>query len=497
MVGRPIALVLLSIFLALDMPVSARGAEPQNVLLICVDDLKPALGCYGDPLANTPNIDQLASRSVVFQRAYCNQAVCSPSRNALLSGLRPTTLGIYDLATHLRDANPDLITMPQWFKQQGYRTESLGKIFHVGHGNRDDELSWSVPSWKAKVVQYALPENRPPKTPMTREEARFSNQDPKGKPKGPPTEVADVPDETYADGAVANQAIVRLRRASEDPKTPFFLAVGFVKPHLPFVAPKRYWDLFEPNKFPLASYQSAPAGAPQVAMHGFGELRQYRGISEKEPVQETMQQHLLHGYYAATSYVDAQIGKVLDELRRLGLDQNTIVILWGDHGWHLGDHGLWCKHSNFEQAARIPLLISAPGLPSHRSNGLVESVDLFPTLCDLANLPLPSNPLDGISLATHLSDSRVPTKQHILHVYPRGRGKDGEILGRAVRTERYRLVEWKPYTGDGKVELELYDYLDDPLETSNLAEELPEVVAELLKQMETYGDPRPPISAKR
>jgi iduronate 2-sulfatase len=232
-------------------------------------------------------------------------------------------------------------------------------------------------------------------------------------------------------------------------------------------------------------------------MHGFGELRQYRGISEKEPVQETMQQHLLHGYYAATSYVDAQIGKVLDELRRLGLDQNTIVILWGDHGWHLGDHGLWCKHSNFEQAARIPLLISAPGLPSHRSNGLVESVDLFPTLCDLANLPLPSNPLDGISLATHLSDSRVPTKQHILHVYPRGRGKDGEILGRAVRTERYRLVEWKPYTGDGKVELELYDYLDDPLETSNLAEELPEVVAELLKQMETYGDPRPPISAKR
>lgn len=497
MAGRRIAVVLLSIFLFAWPSSTAPGEEPRNVLLICVDDLKPALGCYGDRLAKTPNIDQLASRSVVFHRAYCNQAVCSPSRNALLSGLRPTTLGIYDLGTHLREGNPDLVTMPQWFQRHGYRTESLGKIFHVGHGNRDDELSWSVPSWKAKVVQYALPENRPPNTPMTREEARFSNQDPRGKPKGPPTEVADVPDETYADGAVANQAIVRLRIASENPKTPFFLAVGFVKPHLPFVAPRRYWDLFEPDQFPLAAFQSAPAGAPRVAMHGFGELRQYRGISEKEPVPETMQQHLLHGYYAATSYVDAQIGKLLDELKRLGLEQNTIVVLWGDHGWHLGDHGLWCKHSNFEQAARIPLLISAPGLPSHRSDGLVESVDLFPTLCDLANLPLPSNHLDGISLATHMLDSKIPTKQHLLHVYPRSRGKEGEILGRAVRTEQYRLVEWKPYTGDGEVDLELYDYQDDPLEKTNLTEERPEVVAELLKYLESYGNPRPPVSAKR
>ncbi len=478
---------------------SLATAEPQlpNVLLICVDDLKPALGCYGDKLAKTPNIDRLAARGIVFERAYCNQAVCSPSRNALLTGLRSQTLGIYDLGTNFRQSVPDAVTLPQHFKQHGYRSEGLGKIFHVGHGNHEDPASWSVPHWRANVVAYALSESKAKKG-QTREEALFSNKSAKGLPRGAAYEAADVPDNAYPDGALADEAIRRLHAAAKKSDEPFFLAVGYVKPHLPFCAPKKYWDLHDPAAFELAKRQTPPDGAPAYAPQFGGELRQYAGMPEQGPIPPDLQRKLIHGYYAATSYMDAQVGRVLAELDRLKLAENTIVVLWGDHGWHLGDHGIWCKHTNYEQAAHIPLIIAAPQVTKSgsRTASLVESVDIYPTLCELAGLPLPeSKPeLDGRSFSAVLRDPAATTKDAIFHVYPRSPRNQGQLIGRAVRTDRFRLVEWKkPGAPADTAELELYDYQADPAETRNLAAEQPERVKALLAILAKQPEARPQI----
>lgn len=461
-------------------------AARPNVLFICVDDLKPMLGCYGDRSVKSPNLDRLAARGMLFERAYCNQAVCAPSRNALLTGLRPTTTGIYDLGTNFREVTPDAVTLPQLFKQNGYRAEGVGKIFHVGHGNHEDPASWSVPHWQAKVVAYASLQSRATNG-LTREEAFFANVpvNQVGQlPRGAAYENLDVPDDAYPDGQIADEAIRRLQTAKTNSNTPFFLAVGFVKPHLPFCAPKKYWDLYDRTSFKLAARQTPPEGAPEYAPQFGGELRQYKGIPEKGPLDEDLQRTLIHGYHAAVSYMDAQLGRVLDELDRLGLADNTIIVLWGDHGWHLGDHGMWCKHTNYEEATHLPLLISAPGVTktNTRTAALVETVDLYPTLCELAELKTSSLPqhLDGRSLVPTLRDPAVPTKEAIFHAYPRHVGEYGEVIGRGVRTARYRLVEWKkPGAPARTADLELYDYEADPLETKNLATMQPEVIAQL------------------
>jgi iduronate 2-sulfatase len=475
---------------------STPTARP-NILLICVDDLKPILGCYGDPHVHSPNIDRLAARSVLFERAYCNQAVCSPSRNALLIGLRPQTLGIYDLGTNFRRARPDAVSLPQCFRQRGWRTEGLGKIFHVGHGNGEDPVSWSVPHWKAKVVAYALPESRAQQG-LTREEALFANRSAKGLPRGAAYESADVPDNTYPDGALADEVIRRLKNAQRQPNEPFFLAVGFVKPHLPFVAPRKYWELYDRDKLPLAEFREPPSGAPAYAPQFGGELRQYANIPESGRLDEELQRTLIHGYYAATSYMDAQLGRVLDTLASLNLDRNTLIVLWGDHGWHLGDHSIWCKHTNYEQAAHIPLLVAAPGITGGtRSSELVETVDIYPTLCELASISTPEG-LDGRSFVPNLRDITSPTKDHVIHVYPRTvRGK-GQVLGRAIRTKQYRLVEWKEIgVATADADWELYDYESDPLETRNLAAERPEVVARLKTLLATHPEAVPQVRADR
>ena len=470
------------------------AAQKPNVLLICVDDLKPFLGCYGDKLVKSPNIDRLAARSVQFDRAFCNQAVCSPSRNSLLTGLRPQTLGIYDLATNFRRARPDAVTLPQFFKQHGWRTEGMGKVFHVGHGNTNDPASWSTPHWNANVVAYALPASKA-KSGLTREEALFSNKSAKDLPRGAAYESADVSDNTYPDGALADQAIERLRAAKEKPAEPFFLAVGFVKPHLPFVAPKKYWDLYERSAFKLAELRTAPEGAPSYAPQSGGELRQYKDIPESGPMPDDLQRTLLHGYHAAVSYMDAQLGRVLAELDQLGLAQNTIIVLWGDHGWHLGDHGIWCKHTNYEQAARIPLLVAAPGAKAGAKSGsLVETVDIYATLVELAGLPAPAG-LDGRSFVPTLRDPAAPTKDHAIHVYPRNAPGKGPVIGRAIRTERHRLVEWKKIGEPAATaELELYDYEADPLERKNFAATQPEVVAKLQAMLARHPEAKPQIS---
>lgn len=484
--------VLLAVCCAVALP--ADAAERPNVLLVCVDDLKPSLGCYGDKVVKSPNIDRLAARGVLFERAYCNQAVCAPSRNALMTGVRPTTMGIYDLGTNFRLASSNAVTLSQHFMRHGYRAEALGKIFHVGHGNHEDPPSWSVPHWKANSIAYALPESRANQG-LTREEALFAN-DPANVaklPRGAPYESADVPDDAYPDGKMAAEAIRRLRAAKDKPNQPFFLAVGFLKPHLPFCAPKKYWDLYDRASFKVPALRSAPEGAPKFAPSGWGELRQYSGIPTNGPVTDDQARALIHGYYAAVSYMDAQLGKVLDELDRLNLSTNTIILLWGDHGWHLGDHGWWCKHTNYEQANRIPLIVSAPGMrPGTRARkALIETVDIYPTLAELAGLPAPQVPqrIEGKSFVSVLRDPARGLKDHVFHVYPRG-----ERIGRAVRNDRYRLVEWKvPGAAADTAELELYDYQKDPLETKNLAADRAEIVSRMRELLATQPEAKPQI----
>jgi iduronate 2-sulfatase len=468
-------------------------AARQNVLLICVDDLKPLLGCYGDTRVKSPNIDRLAASGMVFESAYCNQAVCAPSRNALMTGLRSTTLGIYDLPTNFRVAAPEALTVAQHFKHNGYRTESLGKIMHSGHGNREDEASWSVPHWRPAGGAYARAANNSARGPEGEKAANAP-----ATIANPAVENADVPDHAYADGIIADEAVRRLRAAKEKPDTPFFLAVGFLKPHLPFCAPKKYWDLYRRDAFSVAKITTAPVGAPAYAPTTWGELRNYTGIPATGPLSEDLQRELIHGYHAAISYMDAQLGKVLEELERLGLHDKTTIVFWGDHGWHLGDHGQWCKHTNYEQGTRIPFIVRSPGLtkPGSHSKALVESVDVFPTLTEIAGLPAAksSHALDGRSFVATLRNPAAPTKEAVFHAYPRSRPGDGVIIGRAVRTNRYRLVEWKkPGAAPDTADLELYDYEADPLETKNLAAEQPQVVADLRKLLAAQPEARPQV----
>ncbi|MGV3486075.1 MAG: sulfatase-like hydrolase/transferase [Planctomycetaceae bacterium] len=459
--------------------VAADRSTQPNVLLICVDDLKPTLGCFGDSHAKTPNIDRLAARGVTFLSAYCNQAVCSPSRNALLTSLRPQTLGIYDLPTNFRLAAPQAVTLPQFFRKAGYRAEAMGKIFHVGHGNTEDSASWNVPHYRPKTPTYANPNEA---------DKRVDNQ---GKVKGAVTEAAEVADEAYHDGGVAGEAIKRLDAAAQR-KVPFFIAVGFIRPHLPFIAPKRYWDLYDPETLPMPIVTKPPKGAPEYAPTNFGELRAYAGVPERAPIDEQLTRHLIHGYYAATSYTDAQVGKVVDALDRNHMADNTIIVLWGDHGWHLGDHGMWCKHTNYEQAASIPVIVTAPGLAKNAdTQAMIESVDIYPTLAELAGLGKPAG-VDGVSFAATVRDPGAPARESVIHVYPRG-----NRLGRAIRTARYRMVEWKPVGASKEsAEYELYDYQSDPLETKNIAALQPTVLKELQDILATHPEPRPQLNAK-
>jgi len=475
----------LFLFAAMDTP----PAKP-NVLLICVDDLKPVLGCYGDKVVKTPNIDRLASRSMRFDAAYCNQAVCSPSRNALLTGLRPQTLGIYDLGTNFRQGRQNAVTLPQWFKANGYSAQGMGKIFHVGHGNTNDEASWSVPYFRGKVVDYALPEN---KRELSREEAMFDNKSPANLPRGAALENADVPDDTYSDGKVASEAIRRLEAAAKNPGEPVFLAVGFLKPHLPFCAPRKYWDLYKTDQFQLPAFRRAPEGAPAYAPTAFGELRNYKDVPDKGEIPEDLQRKLIHGYHAAISYMDAQVGKVLDALDASPLKDNTVIVLWGDHGWHLGDHGMWSKHTNYEQATRIPLLVKVAGQTKGGASGaMVETVDIYPTLCELAGLKTPEK-LDGISFAPLVTGKNAQgERDHVTHVFPRG-----NRLGRAIRTPTHRFVEWKTIGAPADTaEVELYDYAADPLERKNLAREQPETVARMRGLLAKQPEARPQVQGK-
>ncbi len=470
-----------------------EGKENRpNILLILVDDLKPALGAYGDDYAITPHMDRFAANGMRFDMAYSNQAVCAPSRYNLMLGSRSSSSGIYGFGRDFRDHYPDAVTMPQFFKQQGYHVESMGKVFHIGHNTYNDDSSWSVPHHRDLVIEYIDPASK--KDGFTREEALFSNQSAQGLPRGPAWESPDVPDDAYADGRVAQRAVERLRQLKQQPAQPFFLAVGFARPHLPFSVPKRYWDLYNPNTLPLPTYQKAPEGAPDYAVKRDTEISQYTPLphsSEADPFPVDIQRKLIHGYYAGVSYVDAQIGKVLAALEEMGLDENTIVVLWGDHGYHLGEMGIWTKHVNYELANRIPLIMAVPGItrPGTATSQLAETVDIYPTLVEMAGLPRPTveQPLDGESLVPVLRDPQSRVRDHAYHCFPRG-GR----MGRAIRTERYRLVEWKTIGASPETAVyELYDYQNGLVEMKNIAGENPAVLSEMKQLLTRHPEAMP------
>lgn len=476
------------------------AAAKPNVLLILVDDLKPAIGCYGDKAAITPNIDKLAARGMRFELAYCNQAVCAPSRFTLMLGSHSTSTGLYGLGNRLRESLPNAVTMPQYFAKHGYRTESLGKIFHIGHGNEGDPESFSVPHFKEKVIEYVDPASTQGGK-LTREEAFFTNQrlgEVNSLPRGAAYEGPNVKDDAYADGRVADETIRRLQAAKKR-EQPFFIAAGFARPHLPFSAPKMYWDLHDPDNLPQPKYEDHPVDSPQVARKRGGEIRNYFPVPDKRDpaeISETVKRKLIHGYYASTSYVDAQIGKVIAALDKLDLANDTIVVLWGDHGFHLGDLGVWTKHTNFEQANRIPIIISAPGVtrPGSVTRQLAESVDIFPTLAELAGLPKPNGPqpIDGMSLTSVLKNPKSRVRDHAYHAYPKGK------LGRAIRTAQYRLVEWRnPGEPKSAAQYELYDYQSDPNETRNHASSKPAVVKKLAAVLAKYSEAKPRAPRKK
>lgn len=482
--------------LAISLPSAAAPAATQpNILMIPVDDLKPLLGCYGDKTIHTPNIDRLAARGTRFLNNACQQAVCGPTRASLLTGLYPDATGVWDLETPMRGVHPDVLTLPQYLRQQGYETTGIGKTFHAPGctDNRYDEPSWSIPYASEKVVidPSAGPLVNSYRNPETLEAARKGNAAVKGQtfqshsarsialtlaagPKAAPaTESMDVPDSAYFDGALAEAGCRLLEKLTASGK-PFFLSVGFIKPHLPFVAPKKYWDLYDRSAIPLAPFQQQAKDGPQLAYHTFGELRAYSDIQDVGDLSPEQQRELIHGYRACVSYTDAQIGKLLDKLDALGIAEKTIVCLWGDHGWHLGDHNLWCKHTNFENATRAPLIIAAPGKPQGNACPSVTGhIDVFPTLCDLAGLPVPRH-LPGKSLAPLMSDPTLTVREAVLSQYPRA--IDGKpVMGYALRDQRYRYVKWlqmnyRQGAHEGLlVATELYDYNADPLETVNLA----------------------------
>ena len=497
--GRTISvfLVLISLSCQDTFAQIIKTTKKPNVLFVIVDDLKPILGCYEDPFVKTPNIDRFAKEGVVFTNTYCQQAVCGPSRASFLTGMRPDYTGVWDLETEMRNINPEILSMPQFFKQNGYITAGIGKVFDSRSVDENiDKPSWSIPFYKKSNDYY-------PKE-MGKAKGRYRGvkvleeieiYEKIGGAKGltgkelsnfikinakPSVESLDIPDNAYIDGATVLHSKDILKVLKENAK-PFFFAVGITKPHLPFAVPKKYWDLYNRDEIQLAEFRENANNSPLVAYHGAGELYKYADIPPIASFSDVKggmelpfdkQKELIHGYYASVSYADALIGKLISTLVSLNLKDNTIVTIIGDHGWHLGDHNLWCKHSNFEQATRIPMIFKIPGIKASKTSALAEAVDIFPTLCDATGIKIPEQ-LQGVRLMPILKEIKSKVKDYAVSQYRRG--KNMRTFGYSIRTERFRLTLWmkdfyrlyKPFDEGYIVSGELYDYDNDPLETEN------------------------------
>lgn len=516
--------------LSILLPGVLFAADQPNILFIAVDDLRPELGCYGSPIARSPNLDALAESGLLFNRAYCQQAICRPSRASLMTGARPETTGLFHNYVALRELQPDILTLPQHFIANGYETAYCGKIFH--QGDTDEGKSWSrdrvkwIKGVKKPAGPYALPENNKMKSDnMKLMLAKYGEAARRGLAAGPAYEKADVPDTAYLDGYNTQLAIATMKQMVGNKDKPFFLAMGYKLPHLNWCTPAKYWDLYDPKAIPMATEVDAPENGAAMGLHASFELRTRAGIPKNGPLGPELSRTLKHAYLASVSYVDAQIGLLVKALEDAGVRDNTVIIVWGDHGWHLGDMGVWGKATNYEIATRVPLMIWTPDMKTRGkgSDALVELVDMYPTLCELAGLPIPEH-VEGHSFAPLLDNPEKSWKKAAFSQYPnpalrewaanplsqgmretwfgpliqeverriiaqQGDKWDRELfekhlMGYTMRTDRYRLVLWKDHR-DPKAEpiyVELFDHQTDPQETMNIAAANPSLVGQLSKQ---------------
>ena len=470
---------------------SEKIPENPNILFIAVDDMRTDLGCYGSKDIITPNINLLAESGLMFNNAYCQQAVCNPSRASLLTGMRPDAIKVWDLKTHFRTARPDLVTLPEYFKNNGYQVEGMGKIFHGGRMN--DPQSWSNP--KREPVGHSLYPDTAMKRLQQRRDSLVANGIPGeqigGKYRGLGVMSVDEPDNKRFDGALTDLAVSTMAELEE----PFFLAVGYIRPHLPFVAPKKYFDLYKRDEIPLAPNPFLPDGSPEIAMNTMYELRAYEDFANTPtPFNGSLtleqRRRLKHGYYACVSFVDAQVGRLMESLHEKWLYENTIVILWGDHGWKLGEHNSWGKMTNYENDTHVPLIIRVPWMKQKimKTDAFVEFVDIYPSLCELAGLPVPEH-LEGLSFVPLIEkpsrewkaaafsqykrwhNPEQPWKTAVFSQYMR-KHKGESFMGYSMRTKRYKYVEWKNIDNGELVARELFDHETDPQENINI-EDLP------------------------
>lgn len=430
------------------------AAEKPNVLFIVVDDLRPELNCYGESQIKSPHIDKLAESGITFTNAYCNIPVCGASRASFMSGVRPRPGIFLNFLSKADKDVPEAVALSQHFKNNGYTTISNGKVFH--HMDDSDE-SWDE-NWRSDKKLWVLDES-------------LTTLSEKG--KGPVMECADVPDSAYIDGETALKTIHDLKQLKEEGK-PFFLGCGFLRPHLPFVAPKKYWDMYTREEAKPATNNYPPENCPRPALHNNGEFKQYSGIDHKN-ISDSMAYDLVHGYYASVSYTDAQVGKVLNTLDELGLAENTIVVLFGDHGWNLREHTLWAKHCNFNTSLRAPIIVRDPRIKGgFKTKSIAEFVDIYPTLCDLTGLEKPSH-LAGRSFAPSVQDPEFITDTIAVSKF-----KNGVTL----ITPRYFYTEWINNKNQQYARM-LYDHQTDPEENYNIAdkEENKELVEFLHKEL--------------
>ena len=514
----------------------AQKKQP-NILFIAFDDLRNELGCYGSDVVKSPNIDALAKDGVLFEKAYCQQAICGPSRASVMTGARTETINVIDLFQDFRANRPSIITLPQHFRENGYETVYTGKIFHGKY--TDDELSWSRkaarpkkdPSIPETIGEYALKENQQMYTNNKKElDAKYGEKMIRENwlAKGPTIEFADVPDETYEDGENTVAAIATLKQLVKTDK-PWFLGLGFHKPHLDWVAPKKYWDLYDEASIPIATQVNPPKDGAAIGLSESLELRVGADMPKTGDFPPEMQRRLKHGYFACVSYVDAQMGKMIQALKDSGEYDNTIIVLWSDHGFNLGEMGYWGKATNYEIATRVPFIIVAPGVTDKvkgsKSNAVVELVDIYPTLCELAGLKKP-NTLEGNSIVPILKKPNKKVQDAAFSVFPTPALREwaarpftppfrnsffapliekietkienqlGDkwnraafeefVMGYAMRTDRYRLVLWKDrrHPNDAPLFVELFDHELDPNETTNIAVANPILVKTLTKQFD-------------
>ncbi len=463
----------LSTIVIISLATTAWAVAQRNVVWVMADDLRPQLGCYGDPVVKSPHIDQFATRALRFEHAYVQCAVCSPSRNSMLSGLRPNTTGLRGFGIKVREVVPDIVTLPQHFKNHGYETRAFGKIFHIYDesmlGDEDDPESWSKPTRWPEVPVWG-PEQNALRDRLIREAKRAGKEfdHPHDWPRAETWDDSDLPDDQMQDGdtTAAVEDYLASRRGKNQP---FFLAVGFLRPHLPFNAPKKYWDLYDPQKLDLPGFRKLPEGAPAWAVTQ-GLVRNYYNMPDLKNADTAFLQRYLQAYLACISYVDACFGRLITALDQSGHADNTIIVFMGDHGYQMGEYNSWGhKHSNFEISTRTPLMISAPNMrrAGASSKELVEFLDLYPTLCDLAELPQPGH-LEGISFAKLLDGTGNVRDAACSEMNRRGR------IGRSIRTADFRYTEWRG-PKNGIVARELYDHRTDKtpgqLETKNVIDD--------------------------